>query len=186
VSKTPSRRRRILVVATAIVVVLAGSCAAFVLAQPSSFRIARNRTIAAAPDRVAEEIVDMNRFAAWEPWASTGSARTLTYSTPASGEGAWLETRDAHGAARITVVSITSSRIEMRNDVAGGVAGPATSRQSFELRPVAGGTEVTWALENENDLMRRALWPFVDLEGRVGPDMEAALGRLEEAATSSP
>ena len=44
-------------------------------------------------------------------------------------------------------------------------------------------TAVTMSIEGPLDtFLKRVLWSFVNLEGRVGPDLEATLTALDEAS----
>ena len=152
------------------------------VAQPTSFRIARTRTIAAPPERVMAHLSDLRAYEAWTPFPpSPGVHPTTTFSPSTSGVGAWVDRRDEVGGAHITITLVSSDRVELSN-VTSGSFGEGASRQTFELRSTPTGTEVTWSLSSDLHGLARLLWPFVHLEARVGPEMEAALGRLDQAS----
>ncbi len=158
----------------------------FYSAQPASYRIARTRTIAAPPAAVMAQLSDVRAFAAWDPWpALPGAPRpTVAFSPEPRGVGAWIERRDADGSgARTTIASVTAERVEMSNETRGPLGG-GSSTQTFELRAVPAGTEVTWALASDLHGLARLLWPFVGLEARIAPEMEAALSRLDRACAA--
>ncbi|MFO0685011.1 MAG: SRPBCC family protein [Sandaracinus sp.] len=159
---------------------------AFYFAQPSSFAFSRSIVVPAAPASVHAHLDDLRAFEAWQPWPPTDPAHPprVTFSEPASGVGAWIDRRDAAGeGARTTIVSITDARVEMQNETSGGFA-QGHSTQSFDLRAVPSGTEVTWTFGGELSGLARVLWPFVGLEGRVGPRMDEALRRLSAASAA--
>jgi hypothetical protein len=152
------------------------------VAQPTSYRIVRSHVIAAPPDVVMGHLSDLRAFEAWDPWPSLpgSTAPTITFSPTTSGVGAWVERRDPHGSARSTITSLTPDRIVMTN-VTDASLGTGGSTQTFELRTMARGTQVDWVLSSELHGLPRLLWPIAGLEGRVGPDMDLALTRLESA-----
>lgn len=177
--------RLVLGAAAALVgLVVVGVFVLFV-SQPTSYRIARTRTIAASPERVRAQLVDVHALDAWTPWAPPpGPPPVVTFSAPSSGVGAWIDRRDADGnGARTTITAIADDRVAL-SSVTSGALGGGASTQTFELHPSASGTEVTWTLASDLSGLARLLWPFVGLEARVGPDMEAALGRLDHACAS--
>lgn len=152
------------------------------LAQPTSYHFERTRTIAAPPARVMAQLSDLHAFESWAPWTSLpGVTPTITYSPNATGLGAWVDRRDGESGARTTITALTSDRIELTSDTNGSL-GRGHSTQTFTLREVPTGTEVTWALGSELHGLARFLWPFVNLEARVGPDLDRALSRLDQAS----
>lgn len=152
-------------------------------AQPHSYRIARTRTIAAPSAHVMAQLSDLRAFEAWDPWpAEPGMRPLVTYSPVASGVGAWVDRRDRSGGARTTITSLTSDQIELSN-VTSGAFGSGASTQTFALSESGSSTTVTWTLSSDLHGLGRLLWPFVNLEARVGPEMDAALSRLDRAAT---
>jgi hypothetical protein len=147
--------------------------------QPTSFRIARSRTMAATPSAIRAVLSDVRGFQAGDALARVGPHVTVTYSPVTVGPGAWVESHDDWGTGRRTLVTSTDALVEFRTG--SGADDRAMARYAFELAPVAGGTEVTLSLSNELTGLARALWPFVGLEGRIAPGMEDTLRRLEAA-----
>jgi carbon monoxide dehydrogenase subunit G len=152
------------------------------LSQPTSYRIARTRTIAAPPAAVLAQLSDLRAFVAWEPWmALPGEHPEVTFSPDTHGVGAWVERRVGSSGTRTTILEVASDRVVMSNATSGPL-GSGASRQTFTLRVVPEGTDVTWALTADLHGLTRALWPFVHLEESVGPAMEAGLSRLDQAS----
>jgi hypothetical protein len=149
--------------------------------QPTSYRISRSRVIAAPAPTIMAQLSDLHAFEAWQPWTTLpGVHPTVTYSPSGAGLGAWIDRRDASGGARTTITALSDDRIEMTNATDGSLGG-AVSVQTFELRPAPGGTEVGWTLAADLHGLARLLWPFVHLEARIAPEMDAALTRLDRA-----
>ncbi len=168
----------VLVGSVALALLAAGALAILFALQPTSFRIARSRTIAAPPSAIRAVLSDMRTFSGVAAaLGAPDSTRIYTPSPGRTGPGAWFESHGRDGTSRLSLVSETDALVEFRtrND---GVDGALLR---FELRPLVPGTEVTIVLMNEMHGLARALWPFVGLEGRVGPDMEDALLHLESA-----
>jgi len=164
-------------------VVMLGSAGLFYGAQPTSFTITRSRTIAAPPPRVMAQLADLRAYDAWDPWpASPGATPTVTYSAVPVGVGAWIDRRDAEGGARTTILSITGDRIVYSNETSGALGGNV-STQSFTLRASGASTEVVWTFGAPLRGLARLLWPFVHVDRRLAPEMDAALVRLDRAAT---
>jgi hypothetical protein len=156
---------------------LSCACVLFIGVQPSSYRIARSRTLRASPERVHAQLADVRTLADWDPWRTAHSPpSTRTFSPSSRGVGAWVQGASSEGTTRITIVTDTPRTIELRNDLDDRVD---ASRQRFELAPSGLGTVLTWSVFAENSLLGRALWPFVGLEARLAPDMESALARLD-------
>lgn len=169
-----------LLVATSGLCVLASGV--LYLAQPPSYQIVRTRTVAAPPAAVLAQLVDLRAFVAWEPWAALpGEHPEVTFSPEARGVGAWVERRVASSSTRTTITAIAPDHVVMANATSGPL-GAGASEQTFTLRAVPTGTEVTWALRSDLRGRARVLWPFVHLEQRIGPEMEAALSRLDQAS----
>jgi carbon monoxide dehydrogenase subunit G len=170
--------RRLLIGTVAVAAVLASSAALFYVLQPSSFRVARTRVIAAPPSAIRAQLEDLRTFVELGPWLTPEDPSTsFTFSAVTRGPGASVVSRDASGTSRITLVSASDTRIELATEREGASTEDAHLR--FELRPSGDGTEVTCSFEAEMFGMARALWPFVDLDARLGAPMAAALGRLE-------
>ncbi len=179
--------RALLLAFAALAALAALGALALYSSQPSSYAFSRTVVVPGSPAAVHAHLDDLRALAAWEPWPATDPSRPprVTFSQPAAGVGAWMDRRDHRGdGARTTIVSITADRVEMRNETSGGL-GQGRSTQSFDLREVPSGTEVTWTFAGELSGLGRMLWPFVGLEARVTPYMERALARLRASATES-
>jgi hypothetical protein len=149
--------------------------------QPSSYRIARTRTITAPASLVMAHLSDVRALEAWDPWtALPGAHVTTTFSPASSGVGAWVERRDDSGGSRTTITALAADRIEMQNTT-DGPFGTGASTQTFALSETPSGTEVTWTLASDLHGLARLLWPFVHLEARIAPEMDRALSRLDRA-----
>lgn len=155
-------------------------------AQPTHYRLERARSVAAPSSAVLAQITDLRALEAWQPWVSSPSTPpTVTFSPATSGVGAWVHHTDGTSSGRTTIVSIAADRVVMRHESM-GVFGGAVSEQTFSLRVLGPSeTEVRWSHESDLAGLARALWPFLDVPGRIEPEMDAGLARLEVAATAA-
>lgn len=177
---TPAMRRIVGIVlgsVLALALILAAGFGVLFAMQPTSFRIARSRTISAPPTTIRALLVDMRSFSTVGlHLGPPDPTRTVTVSPTPTGLGAWIESHDDGGTSRLTLLSESDSLVEFQNENDGA---PDGARIAFELRPVPTGTEVTLTLSNRLHGLGRALWPFVGLEGRVAPHMDDSLRHLE-------
>jgi hypothetical protein len=161
-----------------LVLLVLGAAVTLFALQPTSYRIARTRSVAARPADVRALLADMSRLASIEPRLGPPDARrTLRHSVGPPGPSTWLEASGSGETTRLTLVSATDDLVELASST-DGVPGAAVR---FELRATSTGTEVTFAISNEMHGLARALWPFVGLDARVGPHMEGTLERLAAA-----
>jgi uncharacterized protein YndB with AHSA1/START domain len=175
--------RRIVIALAAVPLLVLAALGLVYAAQPHSFSVTSVRAIAAPPERVMAQLTDLRAYEAWDPWpAEPGATPTITYSVVATGLGAWIERRDANGGARTTIRSIDHDRVTMTNETWGELGGNV-STQSFEVRPSATGSDVTWTFGAGLHGLARMLWPVVHIDQTLPPQMSAALERLDRAAT---
>lgn len=159
-----------------IVVVVLG----LAFAQPDTFRIARSTTMNRPLGALRAVVLDVERFDGVMYSTPQSGPYTSTYSASRSGIGASLERARGADRARYTIIAIDEGGVTYEVDVNGG----ANTIVRFDLTMVdPARTAVTVSIEGPLDtFLKRVLWPFVNLEGRVGPDLEATLRALDEAA----
>lgn len=149
-------------------------------AQPDTFRIARSTTMnrPLAPLRaVVLDVEGLDRVMYTRP---EFGPHTSTFSANRSGIGATLERTQGTEHTLYTLVAIDDGGVTYQVDTHGG----ANTVLRFELAAVDPfRTAVTVSIEGPLDtFLKRVLWPFVNLQGRVGPDLETTLRSLDEAA----
>ena len=151
--------------------------------QPDSFRVERSRDIAAAPEAVRAQLTDLERWAAWNPWAELDPNMQLTYSEPASGVGAWYEWQgnDDVGRGRMEITEVSDERVVYNLQF----VEPFESQSDviLELQPQGDGTRVSWIMEGENDFVSKMFAVFMDMEEMIGKDFDKGLANLERAAS---
>ncbi|MGA9525755.1 MAG: SRPBCC family protein, partial [Myxococcaceae bacterium] len=164
-------------------VVLIGGLAAFVAAQPSTFRIERSTTLP-APAEIAFPLVnDFHGWARWSPWAKLDPNQKTTYEGAASGTGAiqyWTGNDDV-GEGRMT---ITESRANEFIGIKLEFIRPfaSTNQTEFTFTPAGNEVKVNWAMHGENNFMSKAFGLFMDMDAMIGKDFEKGLAALKLAA----
>lgn len=149
----------------------------------STFTVTRSRVVQAPPERVYPMVAGFRQWRAWSPWEGLDPDLHRDYSGPESGPGAhyaWSGNRKA-GAGSMTVTEAEEpSRvvIDLRFDK------PFTSRNTttLDLRPLEGGTQVTWTMVGPRPMIMRLLGPLMNLDKLVGRDFDKGLDRLAVAA----
>lgn len=149
-----------------------------VLVQPSSFRIARSVTMARPIETVRAAVLDVERL---ERVMYTGQGRgsyLVVLSPDHSGVGAYLERVRGAEYTRYTIAAIDDGGVTYDVDVGAG----ANTTLRFELGAVDPvRTAVTVSVSGPIEtFLQRVLWPFVNLEGRLGPDLVETLRALDE------
>ena len=168
-------------------VVLVAALAAVIATRPSEFRIARSRTVAAAPDALHAYVNDFHHWPAWSPWEKLDPAMKREYSGAPAGPGAvysWSG-NDQVGEGRMTITDSQPPRsVTIRLEFLKPWA--ATNTTQFDFTPSGTGTNVTWAMTGHNNFMAKAFSVFMDMDKMVGPDFERGLANLEAAVAARP
>jgi len=173
--------KRILISAAAVI---AGLLVLFVLLasmQPTDFRIARSREMAASPSAVFAQVNDFHAWEAWSPWAKLDPNATTTFEGPSSGVGAsftWSGNVKV-GAGRQTILeSRPDELIRIKLDFERPFKDTCTAEFKFEPKPEQ--TLVTWSMSGKRNFIAKAMSLFIDCDKIVGPDFEKGLASLKK------
>jgi len=175
-------------IAVGLVVVVAAG-AAYVATRPSHFRVSRSRLVAAPPDVVYAYVSDFHRWPEWSPWEKRDPAMKREISGSPAGPGAvysWAGNKEV-GEGRMT---ITDSRPSQSVTIRLEFFKPwsATNTAQFDLVPSGSGTNVTWTMTGDHNVMAKAFSVFMNMDRMVGPDFEKGLASLDTvtAAVAAP
>jgi hypothetical protein len=167
----------------AVLVVLVAGFSVVVAMQPSTFRVVRSTTIAAAPADVFAQVNDFHNWEAWSPWAKLDPAAKNTFEGPSSGTGAvfsWSGNSQV-GEGRMTIMdSRPSELIRIKLDFVRPMESTCTTEFSF--KPQGEQTEVTWSMFGESNFIGKAFCLFMDMDKTVGGDFERGLAQMKAAA----
>ena len=157
----------------------------FVAMQPAAFRVSRSASIAASPATVFEQINDLHKFQAWNPWAKIDPASKITYTGPVSGVDAayhWVGNAELGEGSMTIIESKPGELVRARMDFMKPFAASYTAE--FTLKPEADKTTVTWSLFGENDFMSKAVKLVINVDKMCGDQFEKGLAALSGVATA--
>jgi uncharacterized protein YndB with AHSA1/START domain len=164
-------------------VVLIAALLAFAATRPSKFRVLRQASIKAPPEKIFPLIADFHNWTSWSPWEKKDPALKRTFSGAASGKGAiyaWEGNRDV-GTGRMEITDASSpSRITIQLDFIKPFEGHNVT--DFTLQPEGGATTVTWDMHGPLAYMARVFGIFVNMDKMIGNDFEAGLANLKAVA----
>jgi hypothetical protein len=168
------------------VAVVIGLFLVVVATRPAKFRIERSTSIKAARATVHASVNDFHGWKAWSPWDKLDPAMKQTYTGSPAGAGAayaWEGNKDV-GKGRMTITDSTPEKITIRLEFLEPF--PATNTTIFTFSGAGDETQVSWAMEGENDFMGKAFSLFMDMDKMVGADFEKGLAALKGIAETKP
>ena len=170
-----------LIVVIAIVVFIV---AVLILAagKPEIFRVQRQTTIQAPPEKIFPLINDYKQWSTWSPWEKKDAAMKRSFSGPATGKGsayAW-ESKEVGMGDMLITESVPSSLV--RIDLNFSKPFEAHNKVVFTIQPQAGGSTVSWEMAGPAPLLSRVMQVFFNMDRMVGKDFEAGLADLKVAA----
>jgi uncharacterized protein YndB with AHSA1/START domain len=183
---TPSAGRLWLKRVVVGLLVVVAVFAVIVATQPNSILIVRSQVIAAPPEAVFEHVNNFRQWEAWSPWAKLDPEAKNSFSGPESGPGAvftWsgndkvgegqMEIKDSQPPSQLTIQLDFVRPYEDHSTVI------------FDFQPVKPGTNVTWTMKGEHNLISKIMCLFMDLDAMVGPDFERGLTSLKTIVESA-
>ena len=169
-------------IATVVVVAIAGLLA-YAAMQPDSFRVQREATIQAPPEKVFALVNDFKQWPAWSPWEKLDPAMKRTLGGAATGKGAsygWEGNKDV-GKGRMEITdSAPPAKLSIKLDFIEPFEANNTADFSFE--PQGTGTRVVWAMHGPSPFISKLMCVFVSMDRLIGKDFEKGLVQLKAAA----
>jgi len=166
-----------------IVIVFVAGVLILAAFRPDTFRVQREASIKAPPEKVFALINDFDRWGAWSPWEKKDPAMKRTFGTAKSGKGAtyaWEGNKDV-GQGRMEIAeSVPSSKVVLNLDFVKPFE--AHNLVVFTLEPKGDTTNVTWAMQGDSPYVAKIIQLFVSMDKMVGKDFEAGLANLKAAA----
>lgn len=145
-----------------------------------TYTIERSAVVAAAPERVYDEIADFRNWTHWSPWEEVDPDLRRDYSGAESGTGAvyrWSGNRKA-GQGRMEIIE-TRTPSYVGVDLRFEKPFKAQNDTSFTITPVGEGTRITWTMTGRKTLATKMMSMFKSMDSMVGPDFEKGLSRLK-------
>jgi hypothetical protein len=177
-SPPPTMRNRLLLVLGVLAIALIGFCA-FVAMQPSDVRISRSAHIAAAPEKVFEQVNSFHNWQHWSPWAKLDPDSKATFTGPEAGEGAQFawDGNDQVGAGDMTIVgSKPHEQIDIKLHFIKPMEGD--NHTLFTFAPSGEGTDVTWTMTGQNNFFGKLACLFIDMDQMLGREFDKGLASL--------
>jgi hypothetical protein len=171
-----------LAVLAVIAVVAIAAVLVYSATKPDTFRIQRQASIQAAPEKIFALINDFRNWQSWSPWEKMDPALKRSYSGAPSGPGAvyeWEGNRKV-GKGRMEIVEAVPSRIAIKLDFLKPFE--AHNVAEFTLMPRGGATDVIWAMQGPNLFIGKVMSLFFDMDRMVGKDFETGLANLKTLA----
>lgn len=154
--------------------------------QPSTIEVSRSGNVPAPPPDVFAMVNDLHRWEAWSPWIQLDPNARMTYEGPQEGPGAtvrWAGNKEV-GEGNLTIVeNRPDERVRLRLEFIKPFAGK--SEFEFDFEPAAEGTQVTWSMTGHNNLTGKVMCLFMDMDKRIGGDMERGLANMRTAVAST-
>ena len=171
-----------LAVLAVIAVVAIAAVLVYAATRPDTFRIKRQASIQAAPDKIFALINDFRNWQSWSPWENMDPALKRSYSGAASGPGAVYEWEGNKkvGKGRMEIVEAVPSRVAIKLDFLKPFE--AHNVAEFTLIPRGGATDVIWAMHGPNLFIGKVMSLFFDMDRMVGKDFETGLANLKALA----
>ncbi|MGH6639933.1 MAG: SRPBCC family protein [Polaromonas sp.] len=155
----------------------------FAATTPDTFRVQRQASIKAPPEKIFPLINDFHQWGAWSPYEKLDPAMKRTYSGADLGKGAvyaWDGTGKA-GAGRMMILEASpASKVAIQLDFIKPFE--ARNTAEFTLQAQGDSTSVTWAMYGPSPYIAKLMGVFFNMDSMIGKDFEAGLVNLKTAA----
>ena len=161
---------------------------AVIALQPSSYRVTRSATVAAAAEAVFPLVNDFHNWDAWSPWAKLDPGVKNTFEGSPSGTGAifkWAGNSKVGEGQMTLTESLPAQSIRIQLEFIKPFA--STCDTTFAFAPGPDGVAVTWTMSGQNDFLSKAFCLFMgDMDKMIGPDFERGLAQMKAVAEKKP
>ncbi|MDZ7681909.1 MAG: SRPBCC family protein [Fodinibius sp.] len=151
---------------------------------PSQVHVERTLVIPASSEIVFDKINDLREWKHWSPWYQMDPNMEITYEGFLSGEGASYSWKSENGGSGTLIITESHPNKYIATEMDFMNKGKATA--FYRLKPVDGGTQVTWAFETtmNNNPVEKYMGLIIDR--MVGTDFEKGLHNLKNHVQQSP
>lgn len=148
--------------------------------KPDDFKITRQTTFKAPPEKIFPLLDSPTAAMAWIPFMEPDPAAKLTYSGPESGVGAaqaWAGNSNV-GEGKIEVIeSKPPKEVTLKLDLLKPLEGHNTV--VYTLEPKGGETHMTWTMSGRQPFVGKVVSVFIDCDKMVGQQFEKGLAKLK-------
>ncbi|MBI3789486.1 MAG: SRPBCC family protein [Gemmatimonadetes bacterium] len=148
---------------------------------PKDITVSRSASIGAPPARVYELVATPRMWPQWSAWNARDPNMTITYSGPASGDGAgwsWVSKSQGDGMMKLMDAKPPTT-IGFELTIAG--MGPP-SHGHFEFSPTGASTTVTWTMTSTMGFGPIGGWFALYFPSVLAKDFDAGLANLKKLA----
>jgi hypothetical protein len=166
-----------------VLVVIVAVAVTVVATRPDTYHVERS-TVVSAPAAVAfDQVNDFHNWGAWSPWERLDPGMKKTYEGPATGVGSvysWSG-NDKVGEGKMTILeSRQGERIAIKLEFVRPFASTCTA--TFNFTPQGSGTQISWAMDGNNNFAAKAASLFMNMDKMIGGDFERGLAQLKTQA----
>jgi len=174
------RLKKILLAVAGVVAVVVLAVLGIAATKPDAFHIERSATLSAPAEAVFPHLEDFKRWGGWSPYEKVDPNLKRTFSGPQRGPGSTYAYEGTQiGAGRMTILeSRPNEQLTIKLEFLKPFE--STSTATFILKPLADGTQVTWAMDGENTFMGKVMSVLVDMDEMIGKDFAAGLANLNQ------
>ena len=163
-----------------VLVVVIVAILALAATKPDEFRVQRQTTIKAPPEKIFNVLNDFHQFGAWSPWEKLDPAMKRTLSGAEKGKGAtyaWVGNSQA-GEGRMEILESTpSSKIVVKLDFIKPFEGH--NQTEYLLQPKGDSTTLIWSMSGPTPFVSKIMQVFVSMDSLIGKDFEEGLANLK-------
>jgi uncharacterized protein YndB with AHSA1/START domain len=163
-----------------VLVLLIGGLLAFAATRPDTFHVERTATMKAPPEKIFAVLEDFHQWSAWSPWDKLDPKMTRSHSGAERGVGAiyeWQGNKDV-GKGKMELVEATPNT-KIVQKLTFIEPWEAQNTVTFTITAKGAETDVTWAMDGDNEFIGKLMGIFMDMDGMIGKDFEAGLANLK-------
>jgi polyketide cyclase/dehydrase/lipid transport protein len=151
-----------------------------VMLRPNTFQVSRLLKMAAPASKTFEQVNDLHRMNAWNPWVKLEPAIKQTYEGEAAGVGAiysWDGNSNVGAGRQTSVESRPSDLVRIKLEFFRPFRG--TNDVEFSFQPQGVDTLVTWAMTGKYVFITKAMGLFMSMDKMIGGSFEKGLADMK-------
>lgn len=146
----------------------------------NDFQVSRSRTMTTSAEKAFQQVNDLHRMNAWNPWVKLDPNLKQTYEGAAEGVGAVYEW-DGNGnvgAGRQTIVeSRPAELVRIKLEFFRPFAG--VNETIFTFLPEGQRTTVTWSMTGKLNFITKTMGLFMSMDKMCGDSFEKGLADMQ-------
>lgn len=162
------------------IAILLAILAVIISRQPDDFRYTRTATMAAKPAEVYAQVIDLQKWEAWSPWAKLDPTAKNTFEGAESGVGQifrWDGNKNIGAGSLEIVESKPNEFIKINMEFLKPFK--ATNTAEFTFMPEGSNTQVSWTMYGKANFFSKAIGLVVDCEKMIGEQFDAGLSNIK-------